>query len=59
MGVTQFIVSLEDDLNECVGVGELDGVSGGDFGDDLLSDIPCPLPGTSVGDIMPHLGEIT
>ena len=50
-------MGLQDDLDESVGEGEPDGVSGGDPGDDLLLDLPGPLPAARVGDVMPDLRE--
>lgn len=57
LGVAQFIMGLQDDLDESVCEGELDGVSGGDPRDDLLVDLSGPLPAARVCDVMPDLRE--
>ena len=48
-------MGLQLDLNECVGEGELDGISGGDPGDDLLYLLPRPHPGGGVSEVMTDL----
>ena len=55
LGVAELIVSLQLDLYESVGEGELDGVSGGDLGDHLLYHLSRPHPGGGVGEVMTDL----
>lgn len=55
LGVAELIVSLQLDLYESVGEGELDGVSGGDLGDHLLYHLSRPHPGGGVGEVVSDL----
>lgn len=50
-------MGLQNDLNECVGEGEHDGISRRDLGDDLLLDVSRPLPGTRVAEVVPNLNS--
>ena len=48
-------MGLQLDLNERVGEGEVDGISGGDLRDDLLHPLPRPHPGGRAGEVMTDL----